>query len=210
MTELLAVITITILAVISPGPDFAMVTRNSLILSRRAGVLTAFGIGLGVLIHVSYTLLGVGLLIQQSLYLFNVIKLAGAVYLIWLGIKMLRKKQDSVLTDNRVAPLSDLAALRTGFLTNALNPKTTIFVVSLFMQVVKPGTSLEVQIRYGLFISTVHIVWFSLVALCFSANMFRYRLLNMRDWIDRTFGVLLIIFGALLAAASQPDALMML
>jgi len=203
MTELLAVITITILAVISPGPDFAMVTRNSLLLSRRAGVLTAFGIGLGVLIHVSYTLLGVGLLIQQSLYLFNVIKLAGAVYLIWLGIKMLRKKTDSSLTDNRIAPLSDLAALRTGFLTNALNPKTTIFVVSLFMQVVKPGTSLEVQICYGLFISTTHIVWFSLVALCFSAGMFRDRLLNVRDWIDRTFGVLLIIFGALLAAASR-------
>lgn len=203
MTELLAVITITLLAVISPGPDFAMVTRNSLILSRRAGVFTAFGIGLGVLIHVSYTLLGVGLLIQQSLFLFNSIKLAGAVYLICLGIKMLRNKADNALADNRVASLSDLAALRTGFLTNALNPKTTIFVVSLFMQVVKPETLLEVQIGYGLFISIAHVVWFSLVALCFSAGKVRDRLLNARDWIDRTFGVLLIIFGALLAAASR-------
>lgn len=66
MTELLAVITITLVAVISPGPDFAMVTRNSLMRSRRAGVLTAWGIGLGVLVHVAYTLVGVGLLIQQS------------------------------------------------------------------------------------------------------------------------------------------------
>jgi len=203
MTELLAVITITILAVISPGPDFAMVSRNSLILSRRAGVLTAFGIGLGVLIHVSYTLLGVGLLIQQSLFLFNAIKLAGAVYLIWLGIKMLCTKPDSVLTDIQGAPLSDLAALRTGFLTNALNPKTTIFVVSLFMQVVNPETSLEVQIGYGLFIFTAHVVWFTLVALCFSAGMIRERLLDVRKWVDKTFGVLLIVFGVLLAAASR-------
>jgi threonine/homoserine/homoserine lactone efflux protein len=67
MSELIAVVTITLLAVVSPGPDFAMVTRNSLMLTRRAGVLTAAGIGLGVTVHVSYTLLGVGLLISRSL-----------------------------------------------------------------------------------------------------------------------------------------------
>lgn len=92
MTELLAVVAITFFAVISPGPDFAMVSRNSLLLSRRSGVLTALGIGAGVCVHVTYTLLGVGLLIQQSLWLFNLIKLAGAAYLIFLGIKMLRAK----------------------------------------------------------------------------------------------------------------------
>jgi threonine/homoserine/homoserine lactone efflux protein len=90
MTELLAVVTITILAVISPGPDFAMVTRNSLLLSRRAGLLTALGIGGGVLVHVAYTILGVGILIQQSIWLFNALKLVGAAYLIWLGVRMLR------------------------------------------------------------------------------------------------------------------------
>ena len=68
---------------------------------------------------------------------------------------------------------------------------------------VKPETSLEVQIGYGLFISTAHIVWLSLVAMCFSAGMVRDRLLNVRDWVDKTFGVLLIMFGALLAAASR-------
>ncbi|MEK1866892.1 MAG: LysE family transporter, partial [Ensifer adhaerens] len=78
MTELLAVVTITIFAVISPGPDFAMVTRNSLLLSRRAGVLTALGIAAGVWVHVAYTLLGVGLLIRQSLFLFTVLKFVGA------------------------------------------------------------------------------------------------------------------------------------
>ncbi|SQI36749.1 Threonine efflux protein [Serratia plymuthica] len=90
MTELLAVVTITLLAVISPGPDFAMVSRNSLLLSRRAGVLTACGIGAGVVIHVSYTLVGVGVLIQQSLWLFTLLKAIGAAYLIYLGVGMLR------------------------------------------------------------------------------------------------------------------------
>lgn len=205
MTELIAVITITILAVISPGPDFAMVSRNSLMLSRRAGVLTALGIGLGVLVHVTYTLIGVGLLIQQSLWLFNAIKLVGAAYLVYLGIKMLRSKPSPVSPDSGMASLSDTAALRTGFLTNALNPKTTIFIVSLFMQVVNPQTQLAVQIGYGAFISVAHIVWFSLVALCFSAGSVRDRLLAVRHWIDRAFGGLLVAFGVLLAVANGPS-----
>jgi RhtB (resistance to homoserine/threonine) family protein len=199
MTELLAVITITLLAVISPGPDFAMVTRNSLLLSRRAGVLTALGIGLGVLVHVAYTLLGLGLLIQQSLWLFNAIKLAGAAYLVYLGLKMLRAQPVGDAPEAAAVPLSDAAALRTGFLTNALNPKTTVFMVSLFLQVVQPQTSLAVQLGYGAFISVAHMAWFSLVAVCFSAGTVRARLLAARHWIDRAFGGLLVGFGVLLA-----------
>lgn len=199
MTELIAVITITLLAIISPGPDFAMVTRNSLLLSRRAGVLTALGIGLGVLVHVTYTLLGVGLLIQKSHWMFSTLKLVGAVYLMYLGVKMLRTKPRGGLAESPAAPLSDLVALRTGFLTNALNPKTTLFIVSLFMQVVQPDTSLAVQIGYGAFISVAHVAWFALVALCFSTGTVQGRLLAVRHWIDRAFGGLLVGFGVLLA-----------
>ena len=201
MTELIVVVTITLLAVISPGPDFAMVARNSLMLSRRAGVLTACGIGLGVIVHVSYTLLGVGLLIRQSLWLFNAVKLIGAIYLIYLGARMLTTKAGDAQADAAVAPLSDLAALRTGFLTNALNPKTTVFIVSLFMQAVRPDTPLIVQIGYGAFIVGAHAGWFSLVAICFSATRVRDRLLSLRHWIDRTFGCLLVGFGVALAIA---------
>ena len=199
MAELIAVITITLLAIISPGPDFAMVTRNSLLLSRRAGVLTALGIGLGVLVHVTYTLLGVGLLIQKSHWMFSTLKLVGAVYLMYLGVKMLRTKPRGGLAESPAAPLSDLVALRTGFLTNALNPKTTLFIVSLFMQVVQPDTSLAVQIGYGAFIPVVHVAWFALVALCFSTGTVQGRLLAVRHWIDRAFGGLLVGFGVLLA-----------
>ena len=203
MTELLAVVTIALLAVISPGPDFAMVTRNSLVLSRRAGVLTAFGIGGGVLVHVTYTILGVGLLIQQSIWLFNALKLACAAYLIHLGAKMLKARPSAGEPAGEAAALSDPGALRTGFLTNALNPKTTVFVVSLFMQVVHPATPLPVQVGYGAFIAVTHIVWFTLVALLFSAGAVRTRIVRMRHWIDRIFGALLVGFGAILATATM-------
>lgn len=203
MTEWIAVITITLLAVISPGADFALVTRNSLLLSRRAGMLTALGIGLGILIHVAYTLLGVGLLLQQSIWLFDALKLAGATYLIYLGVKMLLSKPGSAAPNPAQMPTTDRAALRTGLLTNALNPKTAVFIVSLFMQVVQPGTGLVTQLGYGAFIALAHVGWFALVALCFSAGAVRDRLLSARLWIDRLFGGLLIGFGALLALASQ-------
>lgn len=202
MTELLAVVTITIFAVISPGPDFAMVTRNSLLLSRRAGVLSALGIAAGVWVHVAYTLLGVGLLIRQSLFLFTVLKFVGAAYLIWLGIRMLRTKPAETTGLAAHPALSDIGVLRVGFLTNALNPKTTIFVVSLFMQVVGPTTALPVQMGYGAFISAAHLIWFAIVALFFSSGTVRLRLIALRHWIDRTFGALLVGFGALLATAS--------
>lgn len=202
MNEWFTVITITTLAVISPGPDFAMVSRNALMLSRRAGVLTALGIGLGVWVHVAYTLLGVGLLMQQSLLLFNGVKLLGALYLIYLGIQMLRSKPGAPASSNaEPPPLSDWVALRTGFLTNALNPKTTVFVVSLFMQVVTPDTHLGVQLSYGTFISMAHVLWFALVACCFSAPAVRQRLLALRHWIDRVFGAVLVSLGLALAVS---------
>ncbi|ROL79440.1 amino acid transporter [Pseudomonas chlororaphis] len=202
MTELLVVITITILAVLSPGPDFAMVTRNSLVLSRRHGVFTALGIGLGVMLHIGYTLLGVGLLVKESLLLFSVLKIAGALYLVYLGIGMLRSRavEEDVAVD---APrVSAWAALRTGFLTNALNPKTMIFVVSLFMQVMQPGTAPGVQIGYGAIIVLAHVLWFVAVALFFSAPGIRARLMAYKRRIDQLFGVLLVGFGVLLCALS--------
>lgn len=201
MTEWIAVITITLLAVISPGADFAMVTRNSLLLSRRAGMLTALGIGLGVLVHVGYTLLGVGLLMRQSPWLFDVVKMLGAAYLVYLGVSMLRSRPSGAPAQQAQAVLSDLAALRVGFLTNALNPKTTVFVVSLFLQIVQPDTPLATQLAYGGFISLAHVLWFCIVALCFSAQRVRQRLLAVRHWIDRAFGCMLVGFGLLLAGA---------
>ena len=158
---------------------------------------------MGVLVHGSYTLLGLGLVLQQTPWLFNTLKLAGAAYLVYLGIKMLRSR---VAIEQLAAPppaISDLAALRTGFLTNALNPKTSIFIVSLFMGVVWPDTALTVQIAYGLFIAGAHVVWFSVVALFFSAARVREKLVAARQWIDRVFGGLLVSFGILLTLAQR-------
>lgn len=203
MTELLLVITITILAVLSPGADFALVTRNSLLLSRRHGVFTALGIGLGVMVHIGYSLLGVGMLLQQSLLWFTGLKIAGALYLIYLGIKLLRSPEQRPGEEPAEgARMSTWGALRSGFLTNALNPKTMIFVLSLFMQVIQPGTALPVQIGYGAIIVLAHVLWFVLVALFFSAPAIVGRLLAYKRRIDQLFGAVLVGFGLLLSVLS--------
>ncbi|ROU05842.1 LysE family transporter [Lysobacter enzymogenes] len=202
MQELLAIVTITTLAVISPGPDFAMVSRNSLLHSRRAGVLTALGIALGVWVHVGYTLLGVGLLIRESIELYAALKLLGALYLIWLGVRMLRSRAHAAPAPDAPVARGDLAALRAGFLTNALNPKCTVFVVSLFLQVVGPHTPLAIKLGYGAFVSGAHLLWFALVALLFSQGAVRARLLRWSVAIDRAFGALLVGFGAVLAGSA--------
>jgi threonine/homoserine/homoserine lactone efflux protein len=115
---------------------------------------------------------------------------------------MLRSSSKSANVASGTAALSDLAALRIGFLTNALNPKTTIFIVSLFLQVVQPQTPLATQIAYGLFISVAHVVWFAVVALFFGAPKIREAITCVRHWIDRAFGTALVGFGIALAVAN--------
>jgi len=205
MAELLAVALITVLAVISPGADFAMVTRNSLLHGRRAGVLCALGIALGVQVHVFYTMFGVGLLIAHAPELLHGIKLVGAAYLVWIGWKTLSAKalpSGEAPTDTAGRhTLSTGAALRMGFLTNALNPKNTRFVVSTYTPVVHPGTPLAAQFGYGLFMSAAHAAWFALVAAVFASGALRHALLARQRVVDSVIGVILIGLGLALGLA---------
>ncbi|WEL56248.1 LysE family translocator [Pseudomonas kermanshahensis] len=203
MTELIAVALFTILAVISPGADFAMVTRSSYAQGRKAGLAAAVGIALGVQVHVLYTVLGIAVIISQSPSLFLFMKVVGAGYLIYLGYKSLtnttRIHLDGVGQDTGA---SLRAALRTGFLTNALNPKTMLFVISAYTQVVQPGSPLALDFAYGAFMSFAHWVWFSLVAVFFSSTALRKAMIERQVMMDRMIGLALIGLGLAVVMAS--------
>ncbi|WP_326603594.1 LysE family translocator [Streptomyces sp. NBC_01799] len=201
MTEIIAVAVITVLAVISPGADFAMVVRNSYLYGRTTGLLAATGVAAGVLVHVTYTMLGVGLLIASSTALFTAIKLAGAAYLVYIGVRTFFARNDLVVDLESKPALTRLGALRTGFLTNALNPKTTLFVVSTFTQVVGEHTGLWQQAGYGLFMSAAHLGWFALVALFFSHEQLRTAMLRWQKVLNRGIGSVLIGLGVTLGLA---------
>ncbi|MFB6873329.1 LysE family translocator [Streptomyces sp. NPDC056323] len=201
MTELIAVAVITVLAVISPGADFAMVIRNSYLYGRTTGLMAAAGVAAGVLVHVTYTMLGVGLLIASSTALFTAIKLVGAAYLVYIGLRTFFARGDLDVDLESKPQLTRFGALRTGFLTNALNPKTTLFVVSTFTQVVGPGTSVWQQAGYGLFMSAAHFGWFALVALFFSNSRLRTSMLRWQKALNRGIGSVLVGLGVTLGLA---------
>ncbi|MFE1441549.1 LysE family translocator [Streptomyces sp. NPDC058739] len=201
MTEILAVAVITVLAVIAPGADFAMIVRNSYLHGRRTGLLAATGVAAGVLVHVTYTMLGVGLLIASSTFLFTVIKLTGAAYLVYVGVRTFRTRGELKVDLEQHTGLTPLAALRGGFLTNVLNPKTTLFVVSTFAQVVGPGTPLWQQAGYGLFMSLAHLLWFGVVAVFFSQERMRTAMLRAQKVLNKVIGSLLAGLGVSLAFA---------
>ncbi len=203
MIALLAVALITLLASIVPGPDFAMVTRNSYLHGRRAGLLAALGIALGVQVHVFYTMFGVGLITASAPALFTVIKTVGTVYLIVIGWKTWSNRAGLVIDLHDGARVPQHKMLLNGFLTNALNPKTTLFVISTYTQVVQPGTPLSVQFGYGLCMSAIHLAWFALVAIFFSQASFRLRMVKHQRTLDRLIGTLLMALGVLLACANM-------
>jgi len=200
VTELLAVALFTILAVISPGADFAMVTRSSYAQGRRAGLAAAVGIALGVQVHVLYTVLGIAVIISQSPALFLGMKVLGAGYLIYLGYQSLTNTA-RINLEGKPSGSSLLAVLRTGFLTNALNPKTMLFVISAYTQVVQPGSPLALDFAYGAFMSFAHWAWFSLVAVFFSSAGLRKAMIERQQVVDRVIGVALIGLGLAVVVA---------
>lgn len=201
-TEFLTVALIHLLAVASPGPDFAVVVRESVGFGRRAGIFSALGVGCGIFIHVAYSLLGIGLVVSQSIVLFNALKWLAAAYLLYIGIKALRAKPaDPASAELNLAAgvRSPRAAFVAGFITNGLNPKATLFFLSLFTVVISPHTPLPVQAGYGLYLALATALWFCLVAQLFSQQRVRAGFARMGHWFDRMMGVVLVGLGVKLA-----------
>jgi RhtB (resistance to homoserine/threonine) family protein len=190
------------LAVASPGPDFALVLRQSVACGRRPAIWTSAGIGAGILVHVGYSLLGLGLLIHGSATWFTVVKFAGAAYLVWVGVQCLRSKprgEAEGAVGETPPERGARGAFTTGFLTNVLNPKATLFFLSLFAMVVNPQTPKWVQAGYGLWMAAATAIWFSLVSVVFTQTAVRVRFLRVSHWIDRALGVVFLGFAAWLA-----------
>ncbi len=195
------------LAVASPGPDFALVLRQSLVHGRRAAVWTSLGIGSGILVHTLYTLLGLRLLLRGSPAAFSLLKLAGAAYLGWLGFQALRWARTRSYATTVEAPHTSLlpafAAWRQGFLTNVLNPKATLFFVALFPAVVSAQTPRWMQAGYGVWMAVTTAGWFAIVSVLFARERARRSYLGASVWIDRGLGVVFLAFAVSVALTAR-------
>lgn len=209
-SEFLTIVVAHALAVASPGPDFTLVLKQSLGRGRRAAIWTSLGIGAGISLHVAYSLLGISLLIANSPVAFSGLKYAGAAYLAWVGLQALRARPRA---DPAGVPGGDLrpadrvgaanrSAFALGFLTNALNPKATMFFLALFPMAVSTSTPKLVQLGYGIWVILYTGAWFCLVSAVFTRPEIRDRFLRHGHWIDRALGVVFLGFAASLAFAT--------
>ncbi|MDO9416515.1 LysE family transporter [Pararhizobium sp.] len=203
LLELASLMAIFSFAIVSPGADLAMVMRQSILHGRRSAVFTSFGVGTSLMFHVTYTILGLGLIISQSIYLFNIVKWCGVAYLIYIGIKSLRAGRTEMTVEAGAAPAgpqqSAFKAFGLGFAANALNPKPVFFFLSIFSTVVGAHTPIPVKFGYGLVMAGCLIAWFVGVSLFMTTPRMRAAFSRASQWIDRVSGVVFIGLGIKLA-----------
>ena len=187
-----------LLAAASPGPDFALVTRQSLLHGRKAGIFASLGISLGLSIHILYSTAGLAAVIAHSAEWMNLVKIAGGSYLIFLGINGLRARQRNEVFQQAKQTTSNGPSIRhltAGFFCNALNPKAPIYFLSLFTVVLSPNMPLPTLAVYGCWIMVLQMIWFTSLTYFLTDERIRSRLLPAGHWIDRTFGLVMVTLG---------------
>jgi RhtB (resistance to homoserine/threonine) family protein len=195
---------VALLAAMSPGPDFLVVSKNSIGQSRKVGVMTALGVAVGNCVHVSYTVIGIGLIIASSIVLFSAIKIAGAIYLVYLGVHLMTEKSDpdaeAVASAERLTPR---AAFKQGFFTNVLNPKATLFFMSVFSQFVSPSLPIAVRTLFGVEAVTVIGLWFVVLAVILTFPAVRTVISHVQKRILKFMGAALLLLGVKVALTSN-------
>lgn len=204
LIELLSLMAIFSFAIVSPGADLAMVMRQALVHGRRQAMITSLGIGAALMFHVSYTILGLGLIISQSVYLFNIVKWLGVAYLLYIGIKALKAGRTEITVSaeaqgETAKAQSALKAFTLGFAANALNPKAVFFFLSIFSTIVSAHTPMPIKFGYGLVMASCLILWFVGVSAFMTTPRMRSAFSRASKWIDRTSGVVFIALGIKLA-----------
>jgi len=186
-----------------PGPDFAMVTKNTLIHSRRSGLFTSLGVGTAILVHITYCALGLAVVISKSILLFSFIKYLGAGYLIYIGVSALLSKQSDhiAMTGQHLkkSEISNWLSFRQGFLCNLLNPKATLFFMALFTVIIKPETPVLWLVIYAAEMFVILTAWFCCLTMILSHPRVTRILGKAEKFIAKATGVFLIGFGAALA-----------
>lgn len=190
-------------AVISPGPDFAIVLKQSLQKGLRAALWTSIGIGVGILVHVTYSILGLSIIIKTTPWLFNTLLYIAAAYFAWIGINALLSKPNNGSMQTAESELGGQSvvwykAFALGFLVNALNPKATLFFLALFTASIPPNIPFLSKVFYGGYFATATAAWFCFLSYICTHKRIREAYQRHGHWFDRVMGVVLIVMAILL------------
>jgi RhtB (resistance to homoserine/threonine) family protein len=185
-------------AVVSPGPNFLVVSRLALSRSRRSAIGATFGIAIASLIYAALTLFGLSVLILRFAWLGDTIRIIGGAYLIWLGIQAWRARPED-LHPAAAGSVQDMPSLlrgfRVGFLTEITNPKGIAFFLGLFAAAVPAATPLWAKLTVLSAGGVIEIAWYTAVSFALSSAPMRAGYQRVRRTVDRAFGTLLIALG---------------
>jgi threonine/homoserine/homoserine lactone efflux protein len=207
MLALLPLFGVWLLAVISPGPDFLVTVQYATARSRRHGIAVGAGVACGIVVWASGSMLGLSVLFARLSWMYDIVRFAGAAYLIYLGVRTLwttwrqgRAAGDAPPPVDRVGPgVGVWRAWRVGFLTNIGNPKAAAFFGSLLGALLPAHTGPALRVAVVAVMVGVTFAWYTVVSVLFGlapvARLYR----RARRWIDRVMAAVLIALGARLA-----------
>lgn len=187
---------VQLLAAMSPGPAFLIVTRVSVGESRRAALAAASGVAMATLIWAIAATLGMHVLLAEAAWLYDVLRLVGGAYLVWLAVQAWRHADRALpsATDD-LACMSAWQAWRLGFGTNLANPKVIVFFGSIFVALFTTDTPGWVRAVALVIVAANETGWYVLVALLFSSRAAQAAYRRAKRWIDRVTGAVMMIFG---------------
>jgi threonine/homoserine/homoserine lactone efflux protein len=188
--HVLPFLVVAVIVVVTPGVDMALVTKNALVHGRRAALATAFGVNVGIALWTLAAALGIAAVVRASAEAFDVVKFAGAVYLVYLGIQSLRRRERGAVARRRMSPF------RQGLISNALNPKIAVFFTSLLPQF---GHSLPALLVLGAIFNAIGVVWLTAYALAAARGRAALQRPRVRAALDYVSGVVLVGLGVRLA-----------
>ncbi|WP_285162856.1 LysE family transporter [Shewanella goraebulensis] len=195
------------LALISPGPDFAIIVKTSTQQSRQTALMCAAGISASILIHSLLSLLGISIMIKQSELAYFTVQIIGVSYLAWMGFGALasavksfqNKSEPSEVLQTRSAKanisfdaITPAKGFKIGLYTNLLNPKALIFFITIFTVLVTPEVTASTKIASASLLFILSLIWFCFLALILTKPAIQNKMSKGSNIIDAITGVIFI------------------
>jgi threonine/homoserine/homoserine lactone efflux protein len=203
LSTLLLIAGVYWIAVVSPGPNFLLVSQLALSGRGRLGLFAGAGIAVGSTIWAALAMAGVAALLAHVAWIHTAIRLAGAAYLIWFGIRLLLSARAPGDAPKRLisVPSTGWGAFRSGLLTNLTNPKAGAFWTSVFSSIFPAHAPAWLFVATGIMVPCISGGWYVMLSLLFGSDQVQRRYLALRRPIDAVCGVILLGLGASLAAS---------
>jgi len=212
ITLLASLAVIHLVALMSPGPDFAIIVKMATQQTRLTALYCAFGIAVAILVHTFLSLMGISVMIQQSHVAFMAVQLIGSSYLAWMGVGAIKSAIMSILSkqgtsaiasaksqSTKTRLISSLTGFKLGLYTNLLNPKALIFFITLFSVLITPQVNNPTKIAAAILLFVLSLAWFCLLALILSKPRVQQKLLAANTFIDLLVGIIFIAVAITIA-----------